>query len=460
MRSLELWTLAYLLNSLWQVPLVFAAAWLAARTMRRSGPTTEHRIWVAALALEAALPACPLRLDELLHRLAQFLISLFGLPPAGHFESITVITEFGTPHGIIPFSPRIFATIAIAYACTVLYFAGRLAWGILKTSALRRNSQPLTLSPNLEQSELAQCWSRCSRIFAVHDALLATSPAISSPITTGIVHRRILLPAGLQESLPQEDIDAAIAHEFAHMRRRDFAKNLFYELLSLPIAYHPLLWLTRTRIAQSREMVCDAMAANALAGPDRYARYARSLLRLASLFVHGTQPQTLHAIGIFDANIFERRIMSLTQKRIEPKGVCRLATAAVGLVIGLGACASALALRIELPIPTPAQSESQLPSSKPTARISGAVMAGNLLNKVNPVYPQAAKDAKISGTVVLSAVIGKDGAVEHLAVVSGPQELQKSALDAVSQWTYKPYLLNGNPIEVDTTITVNYSLRP
>ena len=163
MRSLELWTLAYLLNSLWQVPLVFAAAWLAARTMRRSGPTTEHRIWVAALALEAALPACPLRLDELLHRLAQFLISLFGLPPAGHFESITVITEFGTPHGIIPFSPRIFATIAIAYACTVLYFAGRLAWGILKTSALRRNSQPLTLSPNLEQSELAQCWSRCSR---------------------------------------------------------------------------------------------------------------------------------------------------------------------------------------------------------------------------------------------------------------------------------------------------------
>jgi len=152
--------------------------------------------------------------------------------------------------------------------------------------------------------------------------------------------------------------------------------------------------------------------------------------------------------------------MSLTQKRIEPKGIRRLATAAAGLVIGLGACASALALRIELPTPTPAQSDSRPASSKTAPRVSGAVMAGNILNKVNPVYPQAAKDAKISGTVVLSAVIGKDGTVEHLTVVSGPEDLQKSALEAVRQWTYKPYLLNGNPIEVDTTITVSYSLQP
>jgi outer membrane biosynthesis protein TonB len=60
--------------------------------------------------------------------------------------------------------------------------------------------------------------------------------------------------------------------------------------------------------------------------------------------------------------------------------------------------------------------------------------------------------------VVLNAVIGKDGTVQNLNVVSGPGELQQSSLDAVSQWTYKPYLLNGDPIEVETTINVIYSL--
>jgi TonB family protein len=92
------------------------------------------------------------------------------------------------------------------------------------------------------------------------------------------------------------------------------------------------------------------------------------------------------------------------------------------------------------------------------ARVPGGVMAGNIVSRVNPVYPAAAKAAGVQGTVVLRAVIGKTGAVEKLTVVSGPEELQASAIDAVKQWVYRPYLLNGQPTEVDTTITVNYTL--
>ena len=91
--------------------------------------------------------------------------------------------------------------------------------------------------------------------------------------------------------------------------------------------------------------------------------------------------------------------------------------------------------------------------------VSGGVMAGNILTKVAPVYPDDARAAHISGTVVLHAIIGKDGVIEKLVVVSGPKELQRAALDAVRQWVYKPYLLNGNPTEVDTTIKVNFSLN-
>jgi protein TonB len=95
---------------------------------------------------------------------------------------------------------------------------------------------------------------------------------------------------------------------------------------------------------------------------------------------------------------------------------------------------------------------------KRVARISSAVMQGFLVKKVNPVYPPSAKKDGIQGTVVLHAIIGKDGHVGKLVVISGPEELKDAASDAVSQWTYRPYLLNGEPTEVDTTVIVNFSL--
>jgi TonB family protein len=90
-------------------------------------------------------------------------------------------------------------------------------------------------------------------------------------------------------------------------------------------------------------------------------------------------------------------------------------------------------------------------------RVSSGVMAGQLLTKVAPVYPPEAKDAKVMGSVVMHAIIGKNGLVESLDIVSGPELLRRPALDAVQQWTYKPYLLNGNPVAVETSIAVSYS---
>jgi len=90
--------------------------------------------------------------------------------------------------------------------------------------------------------------------------------------------------------------------------------------------------------------------------------------------------------------------------------------------------------------------------------IPSGVAAGMLISKTNPVYPPDAKKAGVSGTVVLQAVIGKNGTVEDLKVVSGPQPLQQAALDAVKTWVYKPYLLNGEPVEVRTTINIIFTL--
>jgi protein TonB len=90
--------------------------------------------------------------------------------------------------------------------------------------------------------------------------------------------------------------------------------------------------------------------------------------------------------------------------------------------------------------------------------ISAGVAVGMLLQKTMPVYPPIAKAARVSGTVVLQATISKAGSIENLQVVSGPAMLQQAALDAVRTWRYRPYLLNNEPVEVETTINVIFTL--
>jgi protein TonB len=91
-------------------------------------------------------------------------------------------------------------------------------------------------------------------------------------------------------------------------------------------------------------------------------------------------------------------------------------------------------------------------------RVSQGVSSGLLIRKVQPNYPPLARQARIAGTVVLRAVISKDGSIENLTLVSGHPMLAPAAIDAVKQWKYKPYLLNGEPVEVDTEVQVNFTL--
>jgi protein TonB len=92
-------------------------------------------------------------------------------------------------------------------------------------------------------------------------------------------------------------------------------------------------------------------------------------------------------------------------------------------------------------------------------RVSAGVTQGLKIKNVTPVYPQMAKIARVQGPVVLAAIIGKDGSIQNLHVISTASPLlNQAAMDAVKQWRYRPYILNGEPVEVDTQITVNFSL--
>jgi protein TonB len=117
-----------------------------------------------------------------------------------------------------------------------------------------------------------------------------------------------------------------------------------------------------------------------------------------------------------------------------------------GILGGFGAGATGVA-----PPPPP-------PKVTQRIKLGGSVQEAKILNRPQPTYPALARQARIQGAVVLHAIIDKDGTVTQLEVVSGHPLLVQAALSAVKQWRYQPTQLNGEPVEVDTTITVNFVL--
>lgn len=97
------------------------------------------------------------------------------------------------------------------------------------------------------------------------------------------------------------------------------------------------------------------------------------------------------------------------------------------------------------------------PSSRPVR--PSVVMAGSLIRRVEPQYPAVAKQIHLEGVVILNAIISRDGNIERVNVASGPGLLAVAAREAVRQWKYRPYFLNGEPVEVETQITVNFTLE-
>jgi protein TonB len=99
------------------------------------------------------------------------------------------------------------------------------------------------------------------------------------------------------------------------------------------------------------------------------------------------------------------------------------------------------------------------PDPRNLVHVSSSIVAGLLLQKTIPAYPPIARATRTQGTVVLEATISREGAIENLRVTGGPAMLQQAALDAVKTWRYRPYLLNGQPVEVETTVNVVFTLE-
>lgn len=443
MMTFESWLVAYLINSLWQIPLVWLAGWIAARLVRPAGPAAEHRVWVAALCMQTVVPiASTFSWQPVWARLA----TIFAGESAGS-ASVRVLFGPGITVDTARQPASLLALVGAVYLLVSLWFATRFMWRCAQLRVLRNSARPLHLP-----EDAARIFEQCSRRLRAPGVALASSKRIAGPIALGIRRPLILFPEPMTADLDCVDLETVLAHELAHLHRRDFLTNLLCEALALPIAWHPAVWLTRQRIAESRELACDRMAAEVSGS----IAYTRSLLRLASRLVPGAPLTTPHALGIFDTAIFERRLMRLTEHSTPLNRARRFTLLAACAALGLITCGSALALALH-PAGIP-EAAASAPHKLKAVYVSSGVEAGQRISGKAPVYPPDAKKAHIQGTVVLHVTINKKGKVEQIDVVSGPQELQQSSVDAVRTWKYKPFLLNGEPVAVNTEISVVYSL--
>jgi TonB family protein len=267
----------------------------------------------------------------------------------------------------------------------------------------------------------------------------------------------LLVPEGFfgiedVEGVRTEDVAAALAHECAHLARRDFAKNLIYECIAAAVAYHPACWLLRRRIGETRELVCDEMAAAARG--DR-PEYAASLLRLATA-IAAPAVQTSQAIGVFDANILEERIMRLTMDVPKVTRTRRIAMAALTACALLGGAATAMALSFDLTPQDSAASSSQ----EKVYKVGDGVTPPVLTHSVDAEFPNAHRKAGkkgLQGVSVVGLTVDSKGRPQDIHINrSLAPDFDKNAMDAVRQYRFEPGKRDGKPVAVSIQIEVNF----
>ena len=435
----------YLINAVWLVTVVAAAGWLATLCLKRLGPQAEHIGWVVTLEIAIVAPAAPL-----LRQLP--VLSGNQLFNVGHSSTVTVTATYASAGfgGLYQLPVPALWTITALYFAVVLFCATRFAWLLYATRRMVENAHPLELTPEQKEN-----WNRCKHLFEVDRILLASSAAIHAPVVLELREAILVLPDGFAERCTLPDLMTALAHECAHASRRDFKKNLCYEAMGLVLAFHPAAWAIKAQIAQTREMVCDRMVAERVLDPRAYAKL---LLRLAAMVANSSRSATAHAIGIFDANILEKRIMMMN-RTIRRAGVATrygLTISAVLLLASTWIVAAAKAVVIEPLSPSAAD---QVKSHGTVYKIGKDVSAPVLIHSVDAEFPRSGQPIKapFSAIVLVRLIVDKDGMPQdvHISRSYNP-DFDREAIDAVKQYRFKPAMREGAPVAVVVTIEANF----
>ncbi|MFZ0744570.1 MAG: M56 family metallopeptidase [Terracidiphilus sp.] len=446
MNSIGSFIVSYAINAVWEIALIAAAGWLVCRLIGRVSQRAEHVLWVAALFVAVLTPAVPA---------LRPLLPLPGAPNAmiGHISISFTEAENSArnPGGAYALSAT-FAWPLLAFYCgSLLYFALRLAGSLHGSAMLLRGASPLVLTA--EQEEI---WQDCRRSFSLDELHLLESPQIPGPVVMWLRKPVMMLPTGFAAKCSPADFLAAVAHECAHIKRHDFGKNLAYEALSLVVGFHPATWALKSQIAQTREIVCDGMVTEKLV---EARSYAHSLLRLATMVAVFARSAHVHAIGIFDANILERRIMRMKFKRQSASAVARYSLMVPAMLFLVSVALGSAAMAVVVETPLPAAGANVANTNGQIYKIGKDVTAPIPLNGPEAEFPKGGRKIKanFSGIVLVGLTVDAEGMPRRVHVVRSLRpDFDAEAIKAVNQYRFKPAMRMGRPVAVGRTIEVNF----
>jgi TonB family protein len=379
-----------------RVTLLFIIALIALAASKRATAAMRHLLCVCAVAGSLLLPVT----------------ALFpGRVIAIRLPAIDAVAASHTMARAASWSPSALLLAVWAIGCCVLIL--RLVIGHWRIARLIRSATPI--QPN-----------------GIYMA------DVGIPVVCGLLRPMVLMPRS-SSAWPDWQFNAAVRHELTHVRRKDLWTILIAQLACAVWWFHPLVWMLAARLRGYQETACDDAVLFAGFEP---ATYAEALLAVSqastSTLLQGCSMTTQIDLKTRIARLLDSSIVRTASRT-------NLLRTAIGFAVVLAAI-GVLGLQ-------KSNAQNQI------YKAGGDVVSPSVLYKVDPVYTEEARGAKIAGSVVLSVVIGADGLAHDISVSQSLDPgLDRSAAEAVQQWHFAPGTLHGEPVAVRATIEVNFKL--
>lgn len=370
-----------LLHFAWQGALVWLLAMLALALLRDARPQARYAVACIALLACAALPT--------LHVLAAFVDVLRGASgwtpavaaPAAGAGGLRLVDDVGAPAFAMPAS--LMPWIVAAWASGATLMSLRIAGGLVWWRALVRRTAPAPADWQARAAALA------ARIGLRRRFALRVAPDGDTPLAAGLLRPVVLLPAALLARMPVDLLEALLAHELAHLRRHDAAVALLQSAVEALLFYHPAVWSLSARIRHERELVADAIAADAVGSPRRVARALAALDRThATPPAPRTTPHVAHAAT-------GGQLMSRIEHLVLPArrgGAAAIVLPLAGLALaGVAAFAHA---RADQPAPRPAGTAAPATKAAPAAASAPAASVTPAATAAPAAAPAATREVR------------------------------------------------------------------
>jgi bla regulator protein blaR1 len=429
---------AALANHLWQSTLFAVATAILTLPLRKNQAQVRYRLYLAA-SLKFLIPFSPL--IGLGSHLAQLNHS-GETEPVFYFVVHAVSQPFDQSESARALVPWLVGLLWLGGLVTV---AGLWCMRWRRVALAIRSSAPITWGREVDALRAAEQAAGLRKPIT----LCLTQNSLE-PGVFGIGHSRLLWPAGMSEHLEDAHLEAILAHEVQHVRRRDNLGAAFHMMVQAVFWFHPLVWWLGGRLVEERERACDEAVLRLGNSPKIY---AESILKTCEF----TVSSPLACVSGVTGGDLTNRIVRIMSANAGDK--LTFARKLLLLAVGFGAVAGPVIVGL---VRGPVAGAQAAPPDAARAQIyhvGGEVSAPKLIYAPNPKFTDKAIKAKYQGVCVLSLIVDAQGKPQEIKVVRHLEMgLDQKAIEAVQQYKLTPALLHGKPVPVEVNIEVNFRL--